>query len=148
VDESLASAGFSVACLLHSNRRMVDPIFSSSNYQLAGKLLDASVLRSEAIASNIANSETPGYRRIDIAPDFATELKARVQSGDIKGATEVQARLAEDANARSMRPDGNTVEIDRELLQMNRNMVEHDFLTEMISRNIKQLRLAITGRPS
>ncbi len=125
---------------------MVDPIFQTTNYQLASKLLDASVLRQEAIASNIANSETPGYRRLDIAPDFATELNARMRSGDLKGVGELQARLTEDSTARSMRPDGNTVEIDHELLQMNRNTVEHDFLTDLISRNIKQLRLAITGR--
>jgi flagellar basal-body rod protein FlgB len=125
---------------------MVDPIFQSSNYQLANKLLDVSVLRQEAIASNIANAETPGYRRLDIAPDFATELRARFQSGDIAGTHQLQPRLAEDAHARSMRPDGNTVGIDDELLQMNRNMVDHQFLTELISRNIKQLRLAITGR--
>lgn len=125
---------------------MVDPIFQSSNYQLANKLLDASVLRQEAIASNIANAETPGYHRIDLAPDFATELRSRVQAGELAEAGRLQPRLAEDTNARSMRPDGNTVELDHELLQMNRNMVDHDFLTELISRNIKQLRLAITGR--
>jgi flagellar basal-body rod protein FlgB len=47
-----------------------------------------------------------------------------------------------------VRPDGNSVEIEEELLAMNRNAVEYDFVTEMVSRNIKQLRLAITGRPS
>ncbi|CAM2828967.1 flagellar basal body rod protein FlgB [Rariglobus hedericola] len=125
---------------------MVDPIFQSPNYQLASKLLDVSVLRQEAIASNIANSETPGYRRIDVAPDFATELRSRINAGDMTAATRLEARLTEDSNARSMRPDGNSVQIDSELLQMNRNMVEHDFLSEVISRNIKQLRLAITGR--
>lgn len=137
-----------MARVLHFSHRMVDPIFQSPNYQLANKLLDVSVLRQEAIASNIANSETPGYRRLDVAPDFATELRARVQAGDMTAANRIQPRLIEDTAARSMRPDGNTVEIDRELLQMNRNTVEHEFLTELISRNIKQLRLAITGRPS
>jgi flagellar basal-body rod protein FlgB len=47
-----------------------------------------------------------------------------------------------------MRPDGNTVEIERELLAMNHNAVQHEFLTEMISGNLKQLRMAITGRSS
>ncbi len=137
-----------MARVLHLSRRMVDPIFQSSNYQLANKLLDVSVLRQEAIASNIANAETPGYRRLDVAPYFATELRATLQAGDLAAAARLQPKLIEDAHARSMRPDGNTVEIDHELLQMNRNTVEHDFLTELISRNIKQLRLAITGRPS
>ena len=127
---------------------MVDPIFQSSNYQLARTLLDASVLRHSAIAANIANAETPGYRRLDLAPDFASELRARVTAGagpaELRGLT---PSLSEDVHARAVRPDGNSVEIEEELLAMNRNAEEYDFLTEMVSRNIKQLRLAITGRP-
>jgi len=126
---------------------MIDPIFQTDNYQLARKLLDASVLRHEAIASNIANVETAGFRRLDIAPDFASQLKARMAAGDFgRTADSLRPALAEDQTARSVRPDGNTVELERELLVMNRNLVEHDFLTEIVSRNIKQLKLAITGR--
>jgi flagellar basal-body rod protein FlgB len=45
-----------------------------------------------------------------------------------------------------MRPDGNTVEIERELLAMNNNAVQHEYLAELISGNLKQLKMAITGR--
>ena len=55
-------------------------------------------------------------------------------------------RIVEDASARSVRPDGNSVEIERELLALNRNAVEHNFLTEIVSSNLKQLKTAITGR--
>jgi flagellar basal-body rod protein FlgB len=125
---------------------MVDPIFQSDNYQVARKLLDAAALRQEAIASNIANAETPGYRRLDLAPDFAEQLKSHVRAGDIGRAAEMRPKLVEDTHARTVRPDGNTVEIENELLAMNRNSVEYEFLTEVVSRNIKQLKLAITGR--
>ncbi len=126
---------------------MIDPIFQTDNYQLARKLLDASVLRHEAIASNIANVETAGFRRLDLAPDFASQLKARMAAGDFGRTSDtIRPTLTEDQTARSVRPDGNTVEIEREMLVMNRNVVEHDFLTEIVSRNIKQLKLAITGR--
>lgn len=126
---------------------MIDPIFQTDNYQLARKLLDASVLRHEAIASNIANVETAGFRRLDIAPDFAAQLKSRMAAGDFgRTAATLRPTLTEDQTARSVRPDGNTVELERELLVMNRNLVEHDFLSEIVSRNIKQLKLAITGR--
>lgn len=60
--------------------------------------------------------------------------------------TELKPTLVEDSRARSIRPDGNSVEMESELLEMNRNSVDYDFLTELVSRNIKQLRLAITGR--
>ena len=128
---------------------MIDPIFQSDNYQMARKLLDSVVMRQEAIASNIANAETPGYHRLDIAPDFAQQLKARVAAGDFAAtADQIKPQLAEDLTARSLRPDGNTVEIERELLAMNNNMVQHEFLTELISGNLKQLKMAISGRSS
>jgi flagellar basal-body rod protein FlgB len=126
---------------------MIDPVFPADNYQMARKLLDAASLRQEAIAANIANADTPGYRRLDLAPDFAEQLKARVTSGELARTGEtLQPRLAEDVHARTVRPDGNTVEIEHELLAMNRNAVEYQYLTEVVSRNIKQLKLAISGR--
>lgn len=125
---------------------MVDPIFQSTNYQIARKMLDAAALRQEAIAANIANAETPGYRRLDVTSDFAAQLKASIQSGSLVSPAGLQPRLVEDPQARTVRPDGNTVEIETELLAMNRNAVEYEFLTDVVSRNIKQLKMAITGR--
>lgn len=125
---------------------MIDPVFQSENYNVARRLLDASALRQEAIAANIANADTPGFRRLDIAPDFSSQLKASIQSGNIRQAGLPEPKLAEDPAARTVRPDGNTVEIEHELLAMNRNAVEYEFLSEVVSRNIKQLKLAITGR--
>jgi len=128
---------------------MVDPIFQSDTYVLARKLLDADVVRQQAIASNIANAETPGYHRIDVAPDFAEQLKAQVKSGDLATASDsITPHLADDPDARSVRPDGNSVDIEKELLAMNRNMVDHQYLTEVVTFNIKQLKMAITGRSS
>jgi flagellar basal-body rod protein FlgB len=126
---------------------MIDPIFQADGYQLARKLLDAAAMRQEAIASNIANAETPGYRRIDLAPDFAEQLRSRLATGELaRSADHMQPTLVEDVRARSVRPDGNSVEIEHELLAMNRNAVEYEYLTEIISSNIKQLKLAISGR--
>ncbi|MFZ5495068.1 MAG: flagellar basal body rod protein FlgB [Verrucomicrobiota bacterium] len=127
---------------------MIDPVFQSDNYQLARKLLDAAALRQEAIASNIANVETPGYRRLDVSADFAEQLKSRLQAGELArgGAAHLQPTLVQDPSARSVRPDGNSVELEKELLAMNRNAVEYEFLTEIVSGNIKQLKMAITGR--
>lgn len=125
---------------------MIEPIFQSDNYLLARKLLDASVLRQEAIASNIANAETPGYRRLDLSPDFATHLQSCMAEGGVAGLSGIRLSLAEDLRARTVRPDGNSVEMEKELLEMNRNTVEYEFLTDLVSRNIKQLKMAITGR--
>ncbi len=130
---------------------MIEPVFQSDNYQIARKLLDAAALRQEAIASNIANADTPGYRRIDVAPDFVSQLKARMATtGSLSAgdASTLAPKLAEDTHARTVRPDGNSVEVEHELLAMNRNAVEYEYLTEVVSRNIKQLKMAITGHAS
>jgi flagellar basal-body rod protein FlgB len=127
---------------------MIEPIFQADTYQLARKLLDAAALRQEAIASNVANAETPGYHRLDVAPSFAQQLRSQMASGTLNSADPVMPTLAEDPSARTTRPDGNNVEIESELLAMNKNSVEYDYLTQVVSGNLKQLKMAITGNIS
>ncbi|WP_342751021.1 flagellar basal body rod protein FlgB [Termitidicoccus mucosus] len=112
---------------------------------MAGRLLDMAVIRHEAIASNIANAETPGYRRVDVDPDFVRVLRT-TQAKMAMPASELAASVVADQHARTVRPDGNSVEIENELLEMSRNTVEYDFLTDVVSSHIKHLRTAITGR--
>ncbi|WP_221030023.1 flagellar basal body rod protein FlgB [Actomonas aquatica] len=126
---------------------MISPVSQSTNFALAAKLLDAAVMRQEAIATNIANAETPGYKRVDINPDFARELETRMGSGstpaELRG---LRLELKTDENARTMRKDGNTVEVEKEILEMNRNTVAYEFLTDYVSSSFKSLKFAITGR--
>ncbi|MEI6467339.1 MAG: flagellar basal body rod protein FlgB [Verrucomicrobiota bacterium] len=125
---------------------MIDPIFPSNNYEMARKLLDVSAQRHEAIAANLANAETPGYHRVDVAPDFERELKQRVANGgSLRGIEALNVSVAEDPAARNFRPDGNNVELEHELMAMSRNTMEYDYLTEIVSGNLKQLKLAIAG---
>lgn len=125
---------------------VIDPVFQSGNYELAKKLLDASALRQEAIASNLANAETPGYRRVDVSTDFATELRAQLDAGQSGGSiSSVTPTLAVDNTARTVRPDGNSVDLEHELLAMNQNSIEYTYLTDTVTWNIKQLKMAISG---
>ena len=128
---------------------MVDPILQADSYQLAKKLMDSSALRQQAIAANIANAETPGYHRVDVSADFAQQLKSSYETGGAAAASRssLQPVLAEDKDARAVTPDGNNVGVERELLAMNRNSVEYGFEAEVVSQNIKQLKIAIAGQP-
>ena len=125
---------------------MVEGLFSGTNYLAAKRLLDATALRQEAIAGNLANVETPGYRRMDVSPSFEAELKQAIGSGDVSAMKTAQPKLAVDATARSSRQDGNTVILESELLKLNQNSVEHAMETQMITGNLMRMRLAITGR--
>jgi flagellar basal-body rod protein FlgB len=128
---------------------MVDPILQADSYQLAKKLMDGTALRQQAIASNLANAETPGYHRIDVSTDFEQRLRASFETGGSAATNDsLQPTLVEDKDARAVTPDGNNVGVERELLAMNRNSIEYNFETEVVSQNIKQLKVAITGTAS
>ena len=57
---------------------MLEAIYARESYVALKKTLDAAVLKHQAIASNLANLETPNYKRIDISPDFAARLQKAV----------------------------------------------------------------------
>ena len=126
---------------------MISPVSQSTNFALAAKLLDAAVMRQEAIATNIANAETPGFKRVDINADFNRELATRMSRGaSARELRDVRLELQEDENPRAMRQDGNTVEVEREMLEMNRNTVAYEFLTDYVSSSFKSMKFAINGR--
>ncbi len=126
---------------------MIDQLLGHQNYQLAKELLDAASLRHEALATNIANLETPGFKRLDLSPDFAQQLE-KLAADPTRGSVTLNPTVVQDPNARAVRPDGNSVELDRELIEMSRNSLEYDFLSQFASDSIKRLRTAITGRVS
>ena len=127
---------------------MIDGLFNQTNYVAAKKMLDATALRHEAIASNLANLETPRYKRMDVAPTFASELQEAVASKDTGRVANVQPQLAVDPTAVATRKDGNTVQLENELLKLNQNFLEHHLETQLVSGTMLKLRLAITGRSS
>lgn len=137
--------GIGIACK-RQNGFMISAIFSQPNYVGAKKMLDATVLRQQAVASNLANIETPGYKRIDIAPTFASELKRAIAGGDTTQISSVQPSLMLDPKAKAVRPDGNTVMLEDELIKMNENTLQHSVQTQLLTSSLLKLRLAITGR--
>ena len=125
---------------------MIDALFTDSDYVAAKKMLDVSLLRHEAIASNLANLETPNYKRLDVAPSFETQLRAAVASGSAEEISSLQPQLAVDASAITGRSDGNTVQLETEMVKLDQNTVENTLETELVSNSLAQLRLAITGK--
>jgi flagellar basal-body rod protein FlgB len=121
-------------------------LFSDSNYVAQKKLMDATVLRHEALAANIANVETPGYKRVDLPKEFNEEFATHLRAGQPE--LMPKAVVAEDPGAIAQRPDGNTIDLDKELLTMSGNSMQFETLGEFVSASLRQLRLAITGRQS
>jgi flagellar basal-body rod protein FlgB len=125
---------------------MIDALFSQPNYLAAKKMLDVTVMRHEAIASNLANLETPNYKRLDVSPSFESQLQQAIGSQDPQQIASVQPQLAVDTQAVSGRSDGNTVVLETEMMKMNQNMVEHTLETQLVTNSLDKMRLAITGK--
>jgi|SRR5271170_4401155 len=125
---------------------MIEALFNDSNYLAAKRMLDVTVLRHDAIASNLANIETPNYKRLDVSPSFESQLKQAVASRDPEQIAGIQPELTVDNRAVSGRSDGNTVQLETEMLKLNQNMVEHALEVQLVTNRLSTMRLAITGR--
>ena len=125
---------------------MIDALFNQPDYLAAKKQLDAIALRQDAIASNIANLETPGYKRIDVATAFNSELERACAARDPRQIASLKPQLAVDSNAVAVSPDGNTVNLESELLEMNKNSLANTLQTQLITTDFYRLRMAITGK--
>ena len=101
---------------------MIDGLFASANYQGVKKMLDATVLRQEAIASNLANIETPNYKRVDVAPAFATELSRAIAGGGVSNVQQLKPTVSVDQSAVAQNRDGNTVQLEKELTHLQKNL--------------------------
>ena len=125
---------------------MVASLFSSDNYTAVKKMMDVAALRHAAIASNIANVSTPGYKRVDLGRSFEQELIKTIDGRDASKISALEPSVEVDTLTPSTRADGNNVQLDSELLKMTTNTTNFDALTQFASGSLKQLRVAITGR--
>ena len=125
---------------------MIDALFNQPAYMAAKKALDAVALRQEAIANNIANLETPGYKRIDLAPSFQKDLERACSAGDSQQIADLKPTLATDTSAVPGSLDGNTVHLESELMELNQNGVTHVLETQLVSNLLSRMLLAITGK--
>lgn len=125
---------------------MIEALFNQPNYLAAKKTLDAVALRQEAINNNLANLETPGYKRVDLAPDFEKELEKATGTNDPRQISSLTPSLAVDTTAKAVSKDGNTVSLEQELMHMNQNAMTHSLETQMVSNMLTKMRLAIRGQ--
>ena len=96
--------------------------------------------RQTALASNVANANTPGYQRQDV--DFRGALKAALDTGD-KGQLEGVAFSASSDGSAPMQADGNSVDIDVENATVAKNGLEYEALIAVTSARIAILKAAM-----
>lgn len=102
------------------------------------KALSVSQLRQRVLAHNVANINTPGFKRSHV--EFEAALAAAVEAG--RGVDQVTPRIVQE-NRPSGRPDGNNVDLEYEMTQMAQNQIDYAALTRQISDHFGRLRTVI-----
>ena len=93
------------------------------------RMLDYTAKRQQALSDNIANLDTPGYQAKD------------VQFSDILGGASSVEEV--DLTTDNVKPNGNTVDLEKQMTLMTQNGLQYITLIQYLSANLKTLRSAI-----
>ncbi|WP_434511477.1 flagellar basal body rod protein FlgB [Desulfitobacterium sp. AusDCA] len=120
------------------------------------KGLDASSLRQKVLSDNVANVDTPNFKRSDV--DFQTVLGSVIgdEGGDLPLKVTMPQHIAETPNSgqktvvtdqsSTFRNDGNNVDIDREMANVAENGLYYNSVTQAITSQLGLLRMVIQGK--
>jgi len=115
------------------------------------KAADASWKRNEVIANNIANVDTPGYKRKDVQfESYLTSallgdnsLDKRVSEANMDS---LDATVYTDNASLSFRLDGNNVDIDTESASLAENQIRYYTLIDSMTQEFSRIKTVLTAR--
>jgi len=118
----------------------------SVNLSTLEQFLKLTTAREQAISSNMANVDTPGYRTRDI--NFEAEMKKAADNDapmlETAGFTRGQGSGTE-VKGLMERPDGNNVNLDREGLLMSQTQLQYQMGVQLVKHQFHSLLSAING---
>ncbi|MBF4691719.1 flagellar basal body rod protein FlgB [Fusibacter ferrireducens] len=125
---------------------------SSFNYiNLINKALDGSWMKNSAIASNIANVNTPGYKKETVSFEDALRTEMNLNTG-VK-MTKTDDRHLDPYNSGTIRTekvydtryrvDGNNVDVDVENAELAKNTIYYNALVTEINGQYNRLKTAL-----
>ncbi|MDR3002588.1 MAG: flagellar basal body rod protein FlgB [Fibromonadaceae bacterium] len=130
-------------------------LFGGDTRALVYKALDANAMRGRAIAQNIANAQTPDYRRVEVNFEEQVQAAMRKQVTGTK-TDEMHMDIGRKASLRkveaySFRPNDptnpgevNNVDIDIENAKMAENQIQHSYNMQFAS--FGKIQAAIKGQ--
>jgi len=102
--------------------------------------IKAEGLRQKAIASNVANLQTPGYRRIDVK--FEQLLARAIDSPGSVEPGEIKAQIYRPKQT-AVKSNGNDVSLEIEVGEMVKNTLRHRAYVRLLNKKYNQIDLAI-----
>ena len=140
---------------------MLDQIMNSANFDYLSRGLSAATMRHEVISNNIANVNTPNFKRN--AVNFEDLLAKELHLGDEKGrlqlvrtndrhlpmdVTDKAHAVIEEDGSTTMRVDNNNVDIDIEMAGLAKNQLYYNAMATQLGGFINKMKNVITSGQS
>jgi len=138
--------------------KITEFIFSRTKIPILFKSLDAYTMRQRSIADNIANVDTPGYKRSEVA--FEEDLKAALDKRGVFGYRTDPRHLPvgrpriDDIKPTpfipiddSLASGKNNVDIDHEMAELAKNQIRFAYAARFMEGTFNRLKSAIRGEP-
>lgn len=127
---------------------------SFNRIDLFKKVLDASWLKNTTISDNIANVNTPGYKRKVVEFDSLLKNYLDQNSNNSMSITnERHFKIHNQSNTlepkistvkdTSFRKDENNVNVDVEMTEFSKNLIKYNAMTQQVTADLKRIRMAI-----
>lgn len=138
---------------------MLEQIFNSSNFNYLPRAMTAASIRQEVIANNIANVNTPNYRKstVEFEELLAREIYGEEPDGKLQMVRthdrhlpfkpldyRAEPQIVQD-NTTIMRTDDNNVDIDIEMASLAKNQLYYNAIVTEFGGHVSRLKNAITS---
>lgn len=129
------------------------------NMDIMHRTMDVSVLRREVIANNVANAETPNFKRTDV--NFEAQLKRVLDSEQYR--VQPEARVTDPRHMTfdvkqsyqdvmpkrvldyltNSKPNGNNVDMEEELMASNQNQLLYQTLAQTVGAQFNMVNMVL-----
>lgn len=106
-----------------------------NNINFAAKGLDYFAQRQEVLSKNVANIDTPGYKRQDVR--FKTSLEDALKNNTVN---KLETEIFTDKESYSYRLDGNNVDVDKEMAEISRGDIQFNAISQRISSEFNKFK--------
>ena len=111
-------------------------MFQSIN--IMNKVLDATMLRFNTLNNNIANAETPDFKRSDVAFEAQLAQALKTYGADQLDVTRLEETVYTDYGSYAMRLDGNNVDIDNEMSELAKTQLRYYTLVQRATSQLSR----------
>ncbi|MDF2668695.1 MAG: flagellar basal-body rod protein FlgB [Paenibacillus sp.] len=130
-------------------------LWNKPSLQMMERTIDASTFRQKVISNNVANVDTPYFKRSDV--QFEDLLQQELQTQTIEGyrtdsrhipigqkTSSVEPQILTDEKS-LMNNNYNNVDIDYEMSLLAKNQLRYNVLIQQVNHDFKLYRTAING---